>query len=315
LKDNKVIEQFIEFRKNNLSIKRKLNLSWSNWSFGIEPFEQSIARLAKYNVKFIELHGNRYGPDLGYKTDEIRQILDDYGVKVSGVCGMISPESELSSNKPHITQRSIDYFRRNIEMCMEFDGSYLLFGAGAVGRPTPYDDQEFHRAAQAMRILGDDFLEAGVRGAIEPIRAAEVSFCHTFADAKKLIEEVDHPGIQHIAGDIYHMCTEEEHIAGTLLEDGHMLTNLHLADSNRRALGQGSMDLDLILMALYLVGYNNDKCFCSAEPLGPGGDPYPQMFGNPSPELLDSMVEQTARYFYEREETLLSVDPEELKRW
>ena len=123
LKDNKVIEQFIEFRKNNLSIKPKLNLSWSNWSFGIEPFEQSIARLAKYNVKFIELHGNRYGPDLGYKTDEIRQILDDYGVKVSGVCGMISPESELSSNKPHITQRSIDYFRRNIEMCMEFDGS------------------------------------------------------------------------------------------------------------------------------------------------------------------------------------------------
>ena len=193
--------------------------------------------------------------------------------------------------------------------------AYLLFGAGAVGRPTPYDDQEFYRAAQAMRILGDDFLEAGVRGAIEPIRAAEVSFCHTFADAKKLIEEVDHPGIQHIAGDIYHMYTEEEHIAGTLLEDGHMLTNLHLADSNRRALGLGSMDLDLILMALYLVGYNNDKCFCSAEPLGPGGDPYPQMFGNPSPDLLDSMVEQTARYFYEREEILLSVDPEELKRW
>jgi hypothetical protein len=39
------------------------------------------------------------------------------------------------------------------------------------------------------------------------------------------------------------------------------------------------------------------------------------MFGNPSPELLDKMVEQTARYFYEREEILLSVDPNELKRW
>jgi len=315
LKNNEVIEKFIELRKKNPNIVRKLNLSWSNWGFGIEPFEQSIARLAKFNVGYIELHGNRYGPDLGYGTDETKQILDDYGVKVSGVCGMISPESELSSNKPHITQRSIDYFRRNIEMCAEFGGSYLLFGAGAVGRPTPYDDQEFHRAAQAIRILGDDFVEAGVRGAIEPIRAAEVSFCHTFEDAKKLIKEVDHPGVQHIAGDIYHMYTEEQNIAGTLLEDGHMLTNLHMADSNRRALGLGSMDLDLILMALYVVGYNNDKCFCSAEPLGPGGDPYPQMFGNPSPELLDSMVEQTANYFYEREEILLSVDPDDLKRW
>jgi sugar phosphate isomerase/epimerase len=93
------------------------------------------------------------------------------------------------------------------------------------------------------------------------------------------------------------------------------MTNLHMADSNRRALGCGSMDLDLIIMALYVVGYNNDRCYCSAEPLGPGGDPYPQMFGNPAPEILDPLVEQTARYFYEREEQLLSVDAEELKRW
>jgi len=315
LKDKQVIEEFIKFRENNPKIEHKLNLSWSNWGFGIEPFEQSIARLAKFNVKFIELHGNRYGSDLGYKTEEIKQILDDYGVKVSGVCGMVSPVSELSSNKPHITQRSIDYFRRNIEMCSEFDGSYLLFGPGAVGRPTPYDDQESHRAAQAIRILGDDFQNAGVRGAIEPIRAAEVSFCHTFADAKRLIEDINHPGVQHIAGDIYHMYTEEQHVAGSILEDGRMLTNLHMADSNRGALGLGSMDLDIILMALYVVGFNNDKCFCSAEPLGPGGDPYPQMFGNPSPDLLDKMVEQTARYFYEREDVILSVNPDELIRW
>ncbi len=314
IKDNEVIEKFIEYRKKNPKVDKRLNLSWSNWGFGIEPFEKSIARLAKFNVPYIELHGNRYGPDLGYETKETKKILDDYGIKVSGVCGMISPESELSSNKPHITQRAIDYFRRNIEMCAEFDGSYLLFGAGAVGRPTPYDDQEFHRAANAMRILGDDFQAAGIRGAIEPIRSAEVSFCHTFEDAKQLIDEVDHPGVKHIAGDIYHMYTEESHTSTTIIESGDMLTNLHMADSNRRALGLGSMDLDLIIMALYVIGYNNDQCFCSAEPLGPGGDPYPQMFGDPSPELLDRMVEQTSRYFYEREEEILNADPDELRR-
>lgn len=314
IKDNQVIEKFIEYRKKNPKVENRLNLSWSNWGFGIEPFEKSIARLAKYHVPYIELHGNRYGPDLGYETKETKKTLDDYGIKVSGVCGMISPESELSSNKPHITQRAIDYFRRNIEMCAEFEGSYLLFGAGAVGRPTPYDDQEFHRAANAMRILGDDFQAAGIRGAIEPIRSAEVSFCHTFEDAKQLIGEIDHPGVNHIAGDIYHMYTEESHTATTIIEYGDMLTNLHMADSNRRALGLGSMDLDLIIMALYVIGYNNDQCFCSAEPLGPGGDPYPQMFGDPSPELLDRMVEQTSRYFYEREEQILSADPDELRR-
>jgi D-psicose/D-tagatose/L-ribulose 3-epimerase len=314
IRDREVIERFIAFKKENPRIKSKLNLSWSNWGFGIEPFEKSITRLARYNIRYVELHGNRYGPDLGYKTRETNKILSDHGVKVSGICGMVSPDCELSSNKPHITQRSIDYFRRNIELCTEMGGSYILLAPGAVGRPTPYDANEFHRASEAIRILGEDFHKAGVRAAIEPVRAAEVSFCHTFKEAKMLIDRVNHPGVRHIAGDVYHMYTEEEHVSGTILEYGHMMTNLHMADSNRRALGQGALDLDLILMALYLTGYNNEKCFCSAEPLGPGGDPYPQMFGSPDEAVLDKLVEQTARYFYEREEEILNAPAEELRR-
>lgn len=314
VKDRQVVERFVQFRQKNPKVGRTLNLSWSNWGFGIEPFERSIARLAKYKVPCVELHGNRYGPDLGYKTKETRKILDDYGVKVSGVCGMVSPESELSSNKPHITQRSIDYFRRNTDMCAELGGAYILFAPGAVGRPKPYDENEFHRAADALRILGDHFVSRGVRAAIEPVRAAETSLCHTFKEVKRLIDAVNHPGVRHIAGDVYHMYVEETHVSATILEYGLTMTNLHMADSNRMALGLGSMDLDLILMALYTVGYNNEKCFCSAEPLGPGGDPYPQMFGNPEPEVLDALVGQTARYFYEREREILDAPISELDR-
>jgi hypothetical protein len=80
------------------------------------------------------------------------------------------------------------------------------------------------------------------------------------------------------------------------------------------ALGAGFLDLDLVLMALYTVDYNNDKCFCSAEPLGPGGDPYPQMYGKPDPEVLDKLVEQTAKTFYARDEVILSASDEELMR-
>lgn len=314
VKDREIVERFVQFRQKNPKVKQKLNFSWSNWGFGIEPFERSIARLAKYKVPFVELHGNRYGPDLGYKTKETKKILDDYGVKVSGVCGMVSPECELSSNMPHITQRSIDYFRRNTDLCAELGGAYILFAPGAVGRPKPYDENEFHRAAEAIRVLGDHFVSRGVRAAIEAVRAAETSLCHTFAEASRLIDTVNHPGVKHIAGDLYHMYVEETHVSATILEYGHMMTNLHLADSNRKALGLGSMDLDLILMALYTTGYNNDKCFCSAEPLGPGGDPYPQMFGNPDPKVLDALVEQTARYFYEREGEILNAPVAELAR-
>jgi sugar phosphate isomerase/epimerase len=69
-----------------------------------------------------------------------------------------------------------------------------------------------------------------------------VSFVHTIADAKKYIAAVNHPGVAHINGDIYHMQVEEAHIGEALLDAGQQLTNLHLADSNRCALGEGAMD-------------------------------------------------------------------------
>ncbi|MFK4998880.1 sugar phosphate isomerase/epimerase family protein [Bacillus sp. N9] len=124
------------------------------------------------------------------------------------------------------------------------------------------------------------------QGAIEPIRAAETSFIHTVADAIEYIKAVDHPGINHINADVYHMQSEESHIGEAILEAGDQLVNLHMADSNRGALGEGFMDLDTIIMALYLIGFNQEGKFVTPEPLGPGGDPYPAMNALPDVKSL-----------------------------
>ena len=94
-------------------------------------------------------------------------------------------------------------------------------------------------------------------------------------------------------------------IGEAILAAGERLTNLHVADSNRGALGEGSLDVDTLIMALYCIGYNQPGCYVTPEPLGPGGDPYPAMNGQPDPALLDRLVGQTARYFREREEAVL----------
>ena len=306
LKNGKIRLAFENLKKNSPeSLKRRLNLSWSNWGFGIEALSDSAARLSKAGVGFIELHGNHYGPDLGYKKNETVKILDSYGIKVGGVCGMFSADNDLSSNRAVHRQAAIDYLKREIEFTAEAGGSYILVVPGAVGRPRPYDDAEFDRSVETLKIAADLFTQYGVKAAIEPIRSAEVSFVHTFEDAKKYIAAVDHPGVKHINGDLYHMQVEESHIGEALVNAGEMLVNLHMADSNRCALGDGSMDLDTIIMALYLIGYNREGRFVTPEPLGPGGDPYPAMNGKPDKALLDRLVTQTASYFREREEALL----------
>ncbi len=110
----------------------------------------------------------------------------------------------------------------------------------------------------------------GVKAAIEPIRSAEVSFVHTVAEANAYIEAVDHPGVGHINGDVYHMQSEEAHIGEAILRAGDRLMNLHMADSNRCALGDGSLDLDTLIMALYVIGYNTRGPVRDARTAGTG---------------------------------------------
>ena len=284
---------------------RRLNLSWSNWGFGLESLADSAVRLENAGIRYIELHGNHYGADLGYRVEETQKILGDHGIAVAGSCGMFSSDNDLSGNRPMVRQAALDYLKRELDFASSVKAGYLLVVPGAVGRPNAYDDAEFERSAAMLRQAADWFVHAGVKAAIEPIRSAEVSFCHTVADAKKYLAAVNHSGVAHINGDVYHMQSEEAHIGDAILDAGAMLTNLHVADSNRCALGDGALDLDTIIMALYLIGYNREGCYVTPEPLGPGGDPYPAMNGKPDQAALDRLVMQTAHYFREREAAVL----------
>ena len=67
---------FLKLKKEQPEkLKKRLNLSWSNWGFGLETLAESGARLQKAGIGYIELHGNHYGPDLGYKPVETKRVL------------------------------------------------------------------------------------------------------------------------------------------------------------------------------------------------------------------------------------------------
>jgi D-psicose/D-tagatose/L-ribulose 3-epimerase len=302
---NEAINERFKAAKPKLG-KQRINLSWSNWGFGIEPLATSAKRLQKAGVTFIELHGNHYGPDLGYKVDETKALLADHGIAVSGVCGMFSRENDLSSNNPVHRQRAIDYLKREVPFTKAMGGSYLLVVPAAVGRPAAYDVTEFDRSVETLASQAELFTEHGIRAAIEPIRSAETTLVHTVAEAKRYIAAVDKAGVKHINGDVYHMQTEERHIGDAILDAGEALTNLHFADSHRGALGEGSMDVKTIIRALYALGYNRDGYYVTFEPLGAGGDPYPAMYGKPDPALLDHLVHTSIAYFRECEEAVLA---------
>ena len=309
IKNQKIKEKFLSLKKQNPeNFKKRIKFSWSNWGFGVEDLKTTARRLNRFKIRYIELHGNLYGRDLGYKPLEVKKILSENGLEVSGICGMFSADNDLSSNRPIARQNAIDYIKRNVEFGSEVGAKYFLIVPGAVGRPNAYDDMEFYRSVETLKIVAYAFEKSGIRGAVEPIRSAEVSFCHTFEDAKKYIKELGSIGIKHINGDLYHMLVEESHIGQAIIDAEGILTNLHMADTNRGALGDGFLDLDTLIMALYIIGYNNDNsCFLTPEPLGPGGDPYPAMNGRTDPVKLDDLVQRSFEYFRQREETVINI--------
>src|SRR5579875_22891 len=290
-KNERIRARFAELKKKAPEkLKTRRKLSWSNWGFGRETLAASAERLAKNSVPYIELHGNHYGADLGYDVKETLKILGDHGLSVSGVCGMFSADNDMASNRAVVRQAAIDYLKREVPFTREVGGEYLLVVPGAVGRPRAYDDVEFERSAETLNAWGHLFTENGVKAAIEPIRSAEVSLVHTVADAKRYLRAVNHAGVGHINGDVYHMQSEESHIGEAIIDAGDQLVNLHFADSNRAALGEGFLDVATIVRALYVIGYNEGKRFVTFEPLGPGGDPYPAMHGRPDKARLDALV-------------------------
>jgi sugar phosphate isomerase/epimerase len=304
--NEKIRTAFTEWRKTCPDpITDRLNLSWSNWNFGAEQLSDSAKRLQQAGIRFIELKGNHHGPDLGYRVKETLNILSENNLKVSGVCGNFSIDCDLSSNNPFHRQTALDYIKREIEFAAAVGGSYMLVVAGAPGRTKAYDAMEFERSVETLSMVADLFVQYDIRAAIEPIRSDEISFLHTVADVQSYLRSINHSGVQYINGDVYHMQSEEQHIGEALLSAGQQLINLHLSDSNRRAIGEGSMDIDTIIMALYLLGYNCPGKYVTLEPLLSNVNLYQANYGKLEKSALDRLVLQSSSYFREREENLL----------
>ncbi len=304
--------QSIQYRFDQLKaehpekLKRRLDMSFSTWVFGLETLEEACDRLKRFGLGFIELGGDYGGKDVGFQADinGTKKILDKYGIKVSGICGFFTPTNALSTNNNFVRQTAREYIIEETRFCKSVGGAYMLTVPGVVGMAAPYDSSDYARSVMTLRSVADVFVETGVKCAIEPINSAECNLCHTIETAQQYIQDVNHPGVKHINGDIFHMLCGEKHIGEAILAAGDALVNLHVEDSNRLPLGNGMMDIDTVIRALYLMGYNQEGRFVTGEPLGPGRDAYAIMYGQHPAALKDSLVSETL-YFREREEELL----------
>ncbi|MFE5322777.1 sugar phosphate isomerase/epimerase family protein [Paenibacillus sp. NPDC056579] len=226
--------------------------SATQWIFGKEPLERTCARLHSAGYDGIELSGEPYGMDIR----ATQELLSAYGLSCTSICGIYTPERDLSSADPGLRQRAVQYVKDCIDLAEEVGAAHVIVVPSPVGKlaPAAAREEEWSCAVDSLREAGRYAAGRGVRLAVEALNRYETYMVNRLADAKRLVEEVDVPSVKLMA-DLFHMNIEERSCEDALRSIATELIHVHLADNTREAAGRGQTDFDGIVSTLLQIGY------------------------------------------------------------
>lgn len=243
-------------------------LSVTQWVFGREPLEQTAQRLAEAGYDGIELSGE---PD-DLKAPDVRRVVEPLGLAVTSICGIYTPERDLSHSDSSIRRKAVDYVRRCANLGAELGAKVVIVVPTAVGRTQPGSDEqsEFGWAAESIAAAAEGIPAGGPKLVLEALNRYETYLVNSLDRADELRRAIGHPRVSLMA-DLFHMNIEEEDVVGAVRSHARHIAHVHLADSNRREPGRGHTDFAGVIAELDAAGYSGAL---TMEFLPPTANPY-----------------------------------------
>jgi sugar phosphate isomerase/epimerase len=236
-----------------------MKIAMHNW-MRAEPVETTIRRLAKYGYDGIEISYDSVALAPGATgTAAVRESLRENNIECVGSISLMFAGRDLIHNDPAVRASSVDYLKNCITMISELRG-----GGGGTMSIVPSEvgkvkelaspEEEWTWAVEGLKELREHASAEGVRIAIEPLNRFETNFLNRHDQALLLASEVgDDVGV---CLDVYHMNQEEANVLQAFRNAGDRLFDVHVADNNRMACGQGQLDWAGILGTLKEIGYD-----------------------------------------------------------
>ncbi len=228
-----------------------MHLSMHNW-MRAEPLEVTLARLAKYGYESIEISGE---PDQ-YKPDEVRPLLEKYGLRCWGSVTLMLGDRNLVAADEGARNASIQYTKDCIDLVAALNGTEMTIVPATVGKIAPdgTPEQEWEWAVTSLKDIYAYSQPLGVKLAIEPLNRFETYFINRGAQAMALAEAVgDDCGV---CLDAFHINIEEADLIQAIVDCGPRLTDFHVAENNRMPAGMGDYDWKKVVDTLKGVGYD-----------------------------------------------------------
>ena len=238
-------------------------------AFGMADLKKIIDTSAELGYDAVELTVALHLPvdSTKERRKEVLGWIHDAGIVCSALHYIIDGTLRLLSTDPEMMQKSVDYMKKVVDVAYDMECQTVIVGSGGKTRSF---EPDWEREAgvkcmvEVIHQVGEYAQEKGVTLAIEAINRYETNFLNTLEEAVNFVNMVNLPNVRTMA-DTYHLNIEEVNPKETILKYGHTLANLHLADSNRQAPGDGHFDFASVAEALREVGFNG---YCSFEVFG-----------------------------------------------
>jgi len=250
-----------------------MHLSMHNW-MRAEPLEVTVARLAKYGYKSIEIGGE----PKRYNTKDVKKILDQNGIRCWGAVTLMFEGLHLPSPNEKIRANTVQYAKDCLTMIKELNGEILTIVPGTVGKvhPDSTPEDEWKWAVEGMKEIDAWSKQEGVRICVEPINRFETYFVSRANQALALAEATS--AECGVCLDAFHINMEEVDPHESIRKVGNRLYDFHVADTNRFACGLGHWDWAKLVGTLKSIGYDGALTVEFVAPVDrTPANPYPTM--------------------------------------
>ncbi|KMY50990.1 sugar phosphate isomerase/epimerase family protein [Peribacillus loiseleuriae] len=270
-----------------------MKFSICSWIFGSLPIEKVMQFVSQTGYDAIEIRAAVND----YNWKDILQLSKALSLEIGGLTGDTgwpNEEQDLANASPTNRQKAIEYFNRQIEAVKEVEGTYLVVCPSAVGKTAPMgqNGEDWKWAVDSVQKLTEKASELDITLVIEPLNRYESCIVNSGQDGVRFVREVGHPKVRMLL-DSYHMNMEDEDMETPFLLAKDHLEILHVADSNRRALGRGHIDFGQFVSGMKKSDFTG---YIVVECMAPGVNPFQPDKGQPEMDLIYTYAEESLGY-------------------
>lgn len=227
-------------------------LSWITPVWSPEAGKYAIEKTAGAGFDLIEI---LLPASMEFNTDEVKKQLKNNNLEA--VCSLNLPKEAHIAHYPKVAENLMKQaINKTSELETDFLGGVLHGGIG-VFSGNILTENEAEIITEVWSNVADYAKEKGVNIGIEPINRYETYVCNTAENVLDLISKTGKDNLfLHL--DTFHMNIEENNFYDPIILAGNKLKHLHMTDSHRGMLGEGTVNWNELFKALKEINFEGN---------------------------------------------------------